>query len=438
MMILPIRQVLFTYRALLAICLFFYIQCSAENGSFAQIPLESEGIVLMNAETGAILFEKNRDKLFYPASITKIATASYALKMRGEHLDRMITAEGESLASATDAEMERSNYNLPSHWIVSGATHIGIKKGEVLSLKDLLYGTLIASGADASNVIAQYIGGTIPTFMQLVNDYLQEIGCQQTHFTNPHGLYHPKHVTTPYDMALMTKEALKNETFREIVKTVRYHRPQTNKQSATTLIQTNGLLKKGKHYYPKAIGVKTGYLSKSQNTLVAAAQNGDRTLIAVLIKCKSREKILSEAIALFEAAFKEKKVKRRLFSAGMQKGAIELPNASRKLHTYLKNDVLLEYFPAEIPELKATLDWRDIQLPVSKDELVGELKITDLLDRIWAQAPLFAVHEVDYDLRFKVQQFFSAKTGLKFLGIFTGVGVLAALLFLLCNFTRRV
>jgi D-alanyl-D-alanine carboxypeptidase (penicillin-binding protein 5/6) len=399
------------------------------EGKLEEVSLHSDGAILINADTGAILYEKNAYKQFYPASITKIATAGYALKVRGNHLEKLITAEQDSIASVSDAEMERSNYNLPSHWLTPGVAHIGIKKGEVLSLKDLLYGTMIASGGDAANVVAQYIGGTIPTFMNLVNEYLQEIGCSQTVFKNPHGLHHPKHLTTPYDMALLTRDAMNDEKFREIVKTVRFTRPQTNKQKETTLIQTNRLLKKGKYFYSKAIGVKTGYHSKAQNTLVAAAKDGDRTLIAVLMKCKERESILADAINLFEEAFKEKKVKKRLIAAGPQKEELKVANAALNIKTYLKEDAILEFYPSEMPKVKCMLSWDKIVLPISKDHKVGELCFLDHNEKVLVKGPLYSMEDVNYNLSFRIKNYISGRLWIKLLGGFMGFLLIGGLLF---------
>src|SRR6185437_6437502 len=143
--------------------------------------------------------------------------------------------------------------------------------GEEMPLKEYLYGMMVRSGNDAANVIAEYVSGSIPTFMQELNDYLKQIGCLNTTFCNPHGLHHPDHKTTAFDMALLTREAMKNPVFREIVSTVRHKRPKTNKRPAAVLVQTNRIIKSGtQYYYPKAIGVKTGYHSRAQNTLVAA------------------------------------------------------------------------------------------------------------------------------------------------------------------------
>src|SRR3984957_869054 len=228
------------------------------HGEVLQLSVSTEEAILMNAKTGKVLFEKNGYKQAYPASTTKIATALLTLHRCRDHLDILITAERESLASISPQAKRQSDYRSPSHWIETDSTHIGIKQGEELSLNDLLHGMLIASGNDAANVIAQRLGGTIPKFMEDVNDYLKKIGCKNTHFNNPHGLHHPAHMTTAYDLAVMAREGLKDPIFKQIVSTVRYTSAQTNLEFERTFTQTNQLLKKGPFFYQKAIGVKTG------------------------------------------------------------------------------------------------------------------------------------------------------------------------------------
>ncbi len=102
---------------------------------------------------------------------------------------------------------------------------MGIKKGEVLSLRVLAYGTMLASADDASNVIARYVGGSVSKFMDQLNAYIENLGCQNTSFANPHGLYHPNHYTTAYDLALIAQEALKHPLFREIIATTLHFYP---------------------------------------------------------------------------------------------------------------------------------------------------------------------------------------------------------------------
>ena len=199
---------------------------------------------MFDADSGAILYEKNSRKLHFPASTRRVATALYALH-KGVDLNNQVTAEQESIASISPERKVSGNYKFPSYWVEMRSSHIGIKTGEILSYRDLFYGLMLPSGNDAANVIAQSVSGTIPAFMDELNLYVQSFLCTQTHFTNPHGLHHPEHRTTAYDMALIAKEALKNATFCQVVSTVQYEKPKTNKQEATTFLQKNKLLRKG-------------------------------------------------------------------------------------------------------------------------------------------------------------------------------------------------
>jgi serine-type D-Ala-D-Ala carboxypeptidase (penicillin-binding protein 5/6) len=355
--------------------------------------VEAESMILMNAETGAILAEKNSHRLQYPASTTKVATAAYALKKKGSDLDVVITAEQDSIASVTEEAIIRSNYTLPSHWVEQKTCHMGIKKGEELKLRDLLYGLMLPSANDAANVIAQHVGGTIPQFVVELNAFLKEIGCKNTVFYNPHGLHHPKHQTTAYDLAILTREALKDPMFAKIVSTVRYKRPKTNKQEATTMVQNNRLLKIGRYHYPKAIGVKTGYTSIAQCNIVAAARHEDRTLIAVLLKTKDRNDMFTNVKDLFEAAFNEPKVQRILLKAGPQKYTLNLEGASEPLRSYLKQDLAIEYYPAEEPQVRCLLYWDKISPPVMKDQRIGELRLLTSQEKVVQTLPLYAQNE---------------------------------------------
>lgn len=376
-------------------------------GEQLALTVQAESAILINADTGCVLYEKNAHTPQYPASITKIATAGYALNQAQDKLDVIITAQQEAIASVTEEAKRRSNYTVPAYWLIPGGTHIGIKKGEELSLRTLLYGLLLASGNDAANVIAQHLGGTIPDFMSGLNRYLKEIGCQHTEFCNPHGLHHPKHLTTAYDMALIMRESLKNSKFRELIATVYYERPKTNKQGSTMLVQGNKLIRKGKFHYPKAIGGKTGYYSIAGHSLVVAAKHRDRTLVAVLMKTKERNDIFQDAIEMFEAAFNQPKVKRTVLKAGPQKMTKEIEGASTVLTTYLKEDVTMEYYPAEEPKFKCLLYWNVDNPRIAKDQQVGELQLKSLKGDLIQSIPLFSSEEVSPTWYWTITHFFS-------------------------------
>lgn len=359
--------------------------------------IKGEAAILMNAQSGAILFEQDAHALHYPASTTKVATALYALKLKGEELEMPIAAEQDSLATITQGAKRQSNYKLPSYWQEPDGTHIGIRKGEILTLRDLLNGALIASGNDASNVIAQALGPSIPRFMEGLNAYLKELGCQHTTFLNPHGLHDPQHRSTAYELALIAKEALRYPVFCEIVAQKRFMRPKTNKLAATTLLQGNRLIRPGKLHYPKAIGIKTGYHAKAKNTFIGAAKADGRTLIVVLLGYKDRTAIFQDAIQLFETAFNQPKVRRVYLKAGPQTFMQQLPHADRTLQTYLKDSLSLDYYPAEDPKAKCLLYWKPLTLPITKDQEVGELHLISAEGNVLKHVPLLAEEKVELD-----------------------------------------
>lgn len=376
-------------------------------GEKLSLSIHAESAILINYNTGDILFEKNSKQQQFPASITKIATALYTLKNYQGDLNQKIVADQDCVASISEEAKIRSQYTLPSYWLVPGSSHIGIKKGEELSVRDLLYGLMVASGDDAANVLAHFIGkGSIPDFMLGMNKYVKSLGCHSTYFCNPHGLHHPEQVTSAYDMALLTQEALKDPLFREIVSTVRYTRPKTNKQEATTLLQTNKLLRKGPYYYPYAIGVKTGHGSPALSTFVGAATDGERTLIAVLLKVKDRETLWKDCIKLFDAAFNQPKVERIFFQKGNQSFELQVEGAQKPISTYLKDKISLIYYPAEEPLLKCHLVWSKVKLPIRAGDRVGELRLINEKNEIIIKAPLLAQEAVKMHWKTHTKQLF--------------------------------
>lgn len=390
-------------------CLLQLLATFALQATPLEVSVTAETAILMNQETGAILFEKNSHKKMYPASITKIATALYTLSVYEDKLDTVITSEHDDVAWISKDAKKRSSYTLPSYWLEPDGTHIGIKQGETLPLLDLLYGMLIASGNDASNVIARFIGGTIPRFTEELNQYLKQIGCLNTHFCNPHGLHHPDHMTTAYDMALIAKEAMKYPIFKQIVKSTSHLRPKTNKQEPSILPQSNKLLKKGTLYYSPATGIKTGWTSDAKNTFVGSAEYNGRKLIVVLMQVNDREELFKQARKLFEAAFKEKSVQKVLLHKGKQKYLLNLPDAASPIETYLLKDVCVDYFPSEEPELICKLHWNTLSIPIKKDQQIGSLLIMNKNGYVFQSVPLFAFNNVSKNWKTNFLSYFTFK-----------------------------
>lgn len=371
---------------------FFLALCASLIGKPLNVEVKAKSAILMNAQTGAILYEKNIHAPCQPASTTKIATALYVLE-KGCDLQQKMTVSAEALKGRTLKDKDHP------YWLDSDGTLMYLKRGETLSLETLLHGLMLVSGNDAANVIAESVGGTISQFMEQLNGYLQTIGCQHTQFCNPHGMPHPNHITTAYDLALIAQRALKLPTFRKVISTLHYSKPKSNKQPAGEIKLKNPLLNpKSRYYYPKAIGGKTGQLTGTvagsfQTTLVAGAEHNGRTLIAVLLGCEKGGARFEEARKLFETAFNETKEHRRLIGPE-NVFTKEVPGTKSTLKASLSQPLHIEYYPSEEPKCKAALHWNFERLPIRKGEKVGEVHILSESGQFLQKGDLLAAEDL--------------------------------------------
>ena len=366
----------------------------ATGNSNTEPKVHAEAYILMDAKTKEVLAEKNAYQTRFPASVTKVATAAYALKKESQ-LDYIIVAQRKDLGSILPEKKVKAKYSFPSYWIEFASSHIGLKVGEKVPFRDLYYGMMLESGNDAANVIASFVSGSVPKFMDELNEYLKEIGCQNTNFNNPHGLHHPEHTTTAYDLALMAREGLKNPFFRQVVSTLKHEKEASNKQKATKFFQSNRLLKKGSYHYSKAIGVKTGYTTKARHTFIAAAEDNGKTLICVLLKNKKAKFNYEDAIRLFDYGFQEKKEWMTVFRQGKQdKIALHLSDLDKKVSVLLKDNVKIHTYPSYEQNIKAIVNWHSLSLPITKGTVIGDLIIKDINQETLASAPILANESV--------------------------------------------
>ena len=224
----------------------------------------AETAIVMDMDTEEILYAKGIDEKRAPASTTKILTAMLAIEK----------VPFETQITFTD---EVNN-------IEAGSTHIGIKPGETLTMKDCAYAILLASANEVSSGVAEYIGTTVPAFVDMMNQRAKELGCTNTHFVNANGLYDENHYTTARDLAIIAKAAFQNETFREVVKTPYYIVPKTNiTDEERWLNNHHKMILQGSEYYEGCLGGKTGYTEKAGNTLVTYAERNGRKLVCALL-----------------------------------------------------------------------------------------------------------------------------------------------------------
>lgn len=233
--------------------------------------LTSDSAILMDADTGLILYNKNMTKKHYPASITKILTTLLCVE----------NSSPEEVVTFTADEVTNLEY---------GASNIGTKIGEKLTMDQCLYGIMLSSANEVCLGVADHIAGSVEAFAEMMNNRARELGCVNSHFVNPNGLHDDDHYTCAYDMALIGKEALKNETFRKVAGTKVTYLDKTNKSKERTLVNHHNMLyaySTSDYLNPECIGGKTGYTSVAQSTLVTFAQRDDMTLICVVMQGQS-------------------------------------------------------------------------------------------------------------------------------------------------------
>ncbi len=407
--------------------LFFLIPLYAKPLS---VQVSAPSAVLINAETGAILYEKESHQRNWPASITKIATALYVLEQKGGQLDEIARASKHALATVHASVRLAPGSKHPPYRLEHDGTRAGLMVGEDAPLASLLYGLMLPSGNDAANVLAEFISGDVDHFCEQLNLFLKEQGILETQFVNPHGLHHDDHWTTAYDMAQITRLAMKHPIFRQVVGTTRYLHPQTNMQPSRYFVQHNRLLTQGSHYYPKAIGVKTGYHSRAGFTMVGAATHEGRTLIGVVLKCQENQDRFRDVIKLFDAAFSEKKTVRTLYAKESDLFVHRIKGAADQLKAVLKDDIILEYYPAEEPQFHAEIEWTVKDLPLKAGQCVGHLRCVDEKGSILSEKPVFAVNSISRTMGSKIGSFYEGHKSL-LLALFLGTQVVLLLVYYL-------
>lgn len=352
--------------------------------------VHAQSAILMDANSGKVLFAKNPHEKREPGSTTKIAACITALQLITDE-NKEVSSPLICLEKTTKKKKIENGYQDRPYILEPDGTSYGIITNEKMTIRDLLHGMMLCSGNDAANVIAYHLSeNRVPGFMEKVNEWLQSIGCKDTFFNNPHGLHFRGHLSTAYDLALMTKEGIKNPRFRELVSTVKYERPKTNKQQQRTIWTNNRLLKKGKYFYPKAFGIKTGYHENAGSNVVSAASDGSRTLIAVSLGGANKDEVYSDVIKMFETAFSEKKLTRKLLNKLDFLQQVKVKGAKSFVQATLKEDLLYEYFPSEEEEIHPEIVWQELKMPIIKDEVLGEVVARNQLGETILQAKLYA------------------------------------------------
>lgn len=253
------------------------------NAYAAGPDINAQGCALIDATTGKVLYGKNEDGYFEPASTTKVMTALVVL----EHcaLDEKVT--------------------ITQNFTEIDGTAIGLLKGDEITVKDLLLGLLMESGNDCANALAIHVSGSIPEFAKLMNEKAKSIGATNANFENPSGLPGTHHVISPKSLALIMKEAVNNKEFMELSTTPCTTSTIINDPSRTIFINNKNYMinKNSKYYYPYAVSGKNGYTIRANHTYVAAAEKDGHVLVASFLNAADKNQNFFDMQTVFNYGF---------------------------------------------------------------------------------------------------------------------------------------
>ncbi|MCK5707827.1 MAG: D-alanyl-D-alanine carboxypeptidase [Candidatus Aureabacteria bacterium] len=334
----------------------FFLGCMAYGDKKAP-SVNAKAAIIIDADTGCVIYEKNADKKFYPASITKILTGYLGIVQGGDRKKKITVSR-------------------KAAWgITPGSSSISLKPGEIVALKDVLYGLMLRSANECGNVIAEHISGSNSGFALLMNKTAKEWGLKNTNFVNPHGLHKDKHKSTARDMAIIAKHAMENEVFRKIIKTRYYAFPDTNKHKG---VERGKMTNKNKMlhphndaYYKYCIGIKAGYTKRSLHTFVAAAEKNGHMVIVSLMKVSDKKRMYSDLKNLMEYGL-EQFEERTLINKGDMVESKKFKYTSGVVELVAK-DTLKKDLPKQCKDIEKRELFQKIKFPVHEGDVLGEI-----------------------------------------------------------------
>ena len=383
-------------------------------------------LISLDDDSHPVVAEKNADKRKYPASLTKIVTTMVTLNKVQNLSQTTIVSK-----SAIEALYG------------TGAQVAGLKIGQTITIEELLYLTMVHSACDACQVLAEFVSGSVPAFVEEMNNWVKSLGCKDTNFVNPDGLHDPNHYTTPSDMAKITLAAMKNEIFNKISSTQQYKFGKLN------FIHTNYMLDKFHvtYYYPYAQGIKTGSTEQAGYCVITKASKGGYNYLAIVmdspievldgIKTKCS---FIDAKSLFDWAFDSLK-----YTTVVRKNdiAYELPVNNGKdadtVQLVVKDDVTT-LVPSTLDPSNVIIEPVDppesLDAPVTKDDFVCKANII-FGEKTIVTVDLVAAKTVELSTFLKIlnalKKFFTNKIVLAVLGVI----ILLAILYIV-TFIRRL
>lgn len=332
----------------------------------------SNAVYMENLDTGNIVFDKNATEKVYPASTTKILTY-------------IVVSENVDDIDGTELEIKEEFFEGmdPESSVMGLSEHIG----ETVSVRDLLYGLMLPSGNDAALMLANCVGGSISGFVDMMNEKVSELHCENTHFTSPHGLYDADHYSTAADMATITKYAMNIAGFMEICSSTRHEVNSYSDSDGETIETTNYMIdetqKDGYYYYSYAKGIKTGFTDEAGRCLVSTAQKDGYTyLIVALGAAYSFEEDINYAMLdsrdLYKWAF-ENIAYQTIMSGTDSLGQADVmfSKDDKKADLVPSGDVS-SLLPNDYDKSRVTTEVQvneDIEAPVKQGDILGSVKV---------------------------------------------------------------
>lgn len=328
--------------------------------STKELNINSRSYIVLDRKTNEVLFGKNQFEKRKMASTTKIMTA-------------LITLERVNL---------QDNVTVSKKAARTGGSRLGLKANDIITVNDLLYGLMLCSGNDAAVCLAEYVGGSIEEFAELMNQKAKELNLTNTHFVTPHGLDSEEHYTTSYELAILSNYALNNTKFKEIVGT-KNHTININGYPKA-LSNTNELLGNLSGVY----GIKTGFTNGANRCLVTACKRNDMDIICVVLGADTKKFRTQDSIKLIEYTFQNYQYidVKLLVESKFQKWKQEnLEKISINKSIPFKLDITYSPIPytsfpifkEDIPSLKINIDCKyDLNAPIMKDSSIGTLKLS--------------------------------------------------------------
>ncbi len=333
---------------------------------FNEFELNAKAALLLSLDTDDVIYSQNADQKMYPASLTKMLVTAVVLDSTND-LNQKITVTKSAL----------------NEILGTGASVIGLKEGEELTVEQYLYCLLIASGGDVAYVLAEHFGGDTEGFMDMMNEKAQQIGMTSSHFGNPVGLHDEETYCTPNDIAKLFKYVLNYPIFKEIISKSRYTLEATNKSKARILSTTNFLIDGSTNYYYKYCnGGKTGFTDEAGRCVATTASSGGYTYMCIIMNCNSKGGVRNEfrdSINLYKWAFNNFEYKSVLdITKPVTEIPLELSMDTDYLQLYPEQN-LKKILPKTADEstvsVKPKLNSASVKAPITPDTVYGTADI---------------------------------------------------------------